>query len=141
MPLSRTEPVKSTAVAPKKVPVQKKVAAVKTPSPNILTGEEFIKKFGGLPPLEYPTTEAMRFKKGVVNMGVMHETSRNNQLKLRKMDADKLLSLYRSDPTMFDMYFSYYEEAFGYSGYYAENDADIVELLIEKYESRYGAIR
>ena len=116
-------------------------AAVKTPSPNILTGEQFVKKYGGLPPLEYPTTEAMRFKRGVVNMGVMHETSRKNQLKLRKMDADKLLGLYRSDPTLFDMYFEYEPDLYGSSGYYSEDDRNIVDLLIAKYEARYGAIR
>lgn len=132
-----TREYRAAQAAPRKTATK----AVKTSSPKIMTGEQFISEYG-LPPVEYPTTEAMKFKKGVINMGVMHETSRQNQMKIRKMDADKLLLLYKEEPTLFDMYFEYEQDAFGMSGYYHEdNGGDIVELLIEEYESRYGRIK
>ena len=133
-----------TPITPTKAGLKSPIAAraaVKTVSPNIITGEQFAKKYGGLPPVEYSTSEAMRFKRGVTNMGVVHESSRKNQLKIRKMDADKLLVLYNDNPTLFDLYFEYNPDAFGLSGYFEDNEGDVVDLLIEKYESRFGVIK
>jgi len=114
--------------------------AVKQIPRKIITGDEFVKKYGRLPPLEYASNEAITFKRGVVNMGVVKATGRKNQAKLRKMDANKLLKLYNENPTMFDMYFQYEDSSFDVVGYWEPIENDVVELLIQKYESKYGAL-
>lgn len=108
--------------------------------PSIISGEDFLAKYGNLPPMEYSSSEALSFKRGVVNRCVPRGTRWANQIKIRKMDAAKLLKLYEENPTLFDVYFSYNDDAFGLSGYFEENDGDISDLLIEKYEAKYGVI-
>lgn len=120
-----------------------RIARVETPTaakaaskPVIMTGEEFNARYGNLPPVEFSNSEAKSFKRGVVNMGVVKQAGRANQVKLRNMDADKLLKLYNDNPTMFDLYFAYEGEA-NYQEY-DEGETDILEHVIEMYEKRYG---
>lgn len=123
--------------------VETPTAALVTPAvqkSSIISGEDFLAKYGNLPPMEYSSSKALSFKRGVVNRCVPRGTPRANQIKIRKMDAAKLLKLYEENPTLFDVYFSYNDDAFGLSGYFEENDGDISDLLIEKYEAKYGVI-
>lgn len=116
-------------------------AAVKPIKSNIISGEEFVEKYGGYPKLEYSSSEALTFKRGVANRTVTRETSRRTQIKIRKMDADNLLQLYNEEQTMFDLYFAYPGDDYGESGYYSNEEYDIAEILVEKYEKRFGAIK
>jgi hypothetical protein len=116
--------------------VQTSTAAKAAGKPVIMTGEEFNARYGNLPPVEVASSEAKSFKRGVVNMGVVKQAGRANQIKLRKMDADKLLVLYNENPTMFDLYFAYEGES-NYQEYDNE-ETDILEHVIEMYEKRYG---
>ena len=122
------EPVpKPAKTLPKKSPAP---AVVEAGAKRILTGEEFLKLYGNLPPLE-AGTEAASFHRGVANMAIEHQASIELQRKIRKMDKDKLLQLYYDNPSFF-----------GESGYFTEDwHEDMVDLLVKKYESKYGVIK
>lgn len=139
-----TEPSETPSIPKVAAPTAAKVAvaetatkaAVQSSRPKIMSGEEFTKRFGNLPPVQASTSEALSFKRGVVNMGVRDGVSRKYQLKLRKMDADKLLELYKSNDTLFDRYFAYEGEA-AYREYGEEED-EPVEELIKLYQETFG---
>lgn len=130
-----------TPTASEKVIPHAAKAAVKPLKSNIVSGEEFVEKYGGYPKLEYSSSESLTFKRGVANRAVTRETSRRTQIKIRKMDADNLLRLYNDEPTLFDLYFAYPGDDYGESGYYSDEEYDIAEILVEKYEKRFGAIK
>ena len=113
-------------------------AAVETPSPNIISGEKFIERYK-LPELETTISKANTFKRGVANMAVVKSAPFSKQRKIRMMDSNKLLQLYKEDNTIFDLYFAYEGESLYHD--YTNEEYDIVDTLIDVYERKYGAIK
>lgn len=123
IPIGAQSPVKPAVVK----------VAVETPTSVAKPGGWFDKT---LPPLTPATTEASKFKQGAVNMGVVVNASADNIKKLRAMDADKLLELYRLHGDMFDWYFAYEGET-AYDDFGYEGEGDAMTYVIDLYERTY----